>query len=315
LTTGIGIRFHFGMQERIGRRVALALVAVVLLTLASACSLGHAAQSSGGPLTVVAAENFYGDIAKQIAGGRAEVVSIISDPTADPHLFEPSITDGARVAAAQVVIENGAGYDQWMDRLTSAEPNPSRQTVRVAQVLDQVGTDVNPHFWYDTPQLPTIAAAIETAMATADPGNAAYYQQQETKFEVSLKPLSDVVDQIKASYAHESVAYTEPLPQYLLQAAGLAIKTPLDFARAIEEGVDPTPQAAAEMNALISGKEVKVLLYNSQATSPIVDQLRSLAQDNSIPVVSLTETMPTGASSFQSWQLSQAQALLEALGG
>jgi zinc/manganese transport system substrate-binding protein len=302
-------------RERIPHRRALVLSAVVLVVLGSACSLGGADQSPSGPLTVVAAENFYGDIAKQIGGGRAEVASIISDPTADPHLFEPSVLDGARVAAARVVIENGAGYDQWMDRLTSAEPNPARQVVRVAQVLGEVGADVNPHFWYDVPQIPAIAGAIETAMATADPGNAAFYQQQETKFEASLAPLNDLVDQIRSGYAHTPVAYTEPVPGYLLQAAGLSIKTPPDFARAIEEGVDPTPQAAAEMNALISGKQVKVLLYNSQATSPIVDQLRALAQANSIPVIAVTETMPTDAASFQSWQLSQAQALLRALGG
>ena len=242
------------------------------------------------------------------------VTSVLNDPNADPHLFEPGTVVGAAVARANVVIENGVGYDAWMDKLIAAASHPGLDVVTIADVLGVSGTDVNPHLWYDVPRLPDIAAAIGKALASADPAHRSDYETLEASFVASLEPLDDAVSAIKAQFAGAPVAYTEPVPGYLLEAAGLVVKTPEAFARAIEEGNDPTPQAVAEMEALFTDHQVKVLLYNAQATSPVTDRLRQLAEQNSIQVVPVTETIPPGAKSFQDWQLSQVQALSRALG-
>ena len=264
---------------------------------------------------MVAAENFYGNITQQIGGSHVSVVSILSDPNADPHLFQANTTAGAEVADAEVVIQNGVHYDDWMGKLIAASPNPKRRVVTMAAVLGVSGPDANPHLWYDVPRLPQIASAIADALGAADPAHEASYRAGEASFVASLKPLDKAVAAIKASYGGTQVAYTEPVPGYLLDAAGLVNETPEGFSKAIEEGTDPTPQAVAETNALFTGKQVKVLLYNAQATSPITDQLRQLAQQNAIPIVPVTETLPSAASSFQAWQLGQVEALAAALRG
>jgi len=262
----------------------------------------------------VAAENFYGDIVSQIGGRHVSVTSILSDPNADPHLFEPGTLTGAAVTAAQLVIENGVGYDAFMDKLLQASPDASRKVISVADVLGITAPDANPHLWYDLPRVPEIAKAIADGLAAVDPANQAEYQSGLSAFDASLKPLQDALAQIMAKHAGAPVAYTEPVAGYLLVAAGLSLRTPEAFALAIEQGNEPTPQAVAEMQTLLTSRQIKVFLDNTQATSPITEHLRALAQANGIPVVPMTETLPTGMT-FQDWQLSQIRALAAALGG
>jgi zinc/manganese transport system substrate-binding protein len=288
--------------------------AVLLPILATACTRGAGSDPSGaGKVSVVAAENVYGDIAAQIGGSHADVISVLSDPDADPHLFAPGTQNGAEVAQADVVIENGVSYDPWMDKLIEASPNAHRRVVNIAQVLDVTAPDANPHLWYDVPRLPQIAEAIADSLAASDPAHRAYFQAQEAKFVASLAPLDAAVAAIKQAHGGTPVAYTEPVPGYLLDAAGLVNRTPDGFSKAVEEGTDPTPQDVAETNTLFTDHAVRVLLYNAQATSPITDHLRDLAQSQGIPVVPVTETLPAGMT-FQSWQLGQVQALAKALG-
>lgn len=288
--------------------------AVVLSVLAAACGRGDGGDpSGGGKVSVVAAENVYGDIASQIGGAHADVISILSDPDADPHLFAPGTLNGAEVAQADVVIENGVNYDPWMDKLIEASPNAKRRVINVAKVLGVTGADANPHLWYDVPRVPQIARAIADSLAAADPARRAYFQTQEARFVASLAPLDAAVAAIEAAHGGTPVAYTEPVPGYMLEAAGLVNMTPDEFSKAIEEGTDPTPQAVAQTDALFTRHRVKVLLYNAQATSPITNHLRDLAQQNDIPVVPVTETLPAGTS-YQAWQLAQVQALAKALG-
>lgn len=296
------------MSER--RWIIVAWAALVPL-LAVACG-GGADPATGGRISVVAAENVYGDIASQIGGSHAQVISILSDPQADPHLFAPGTENGAEVADADVVIENGVNYDPWMDKLIAASPNADRRMVNVAKVLGVTQDDANPHLWYDVPRIPNIADAIAAAMEAADPAHAAYYRARTTTFVASLAALDRAVAAIKHDHAGAPVAYTEPVPGYLLAAAGLVNRAPDEFSKAVEEGIDPTPQAVAQAEALFTGHQVGALLYNAQATSPITDHLRALAQEEGIPVVPVTETLPA-AMSFQSWQLAQVRALQAAL--
>jgi zinc/manganese transport system substrate-binding protein len=280
---------------------------------------GATLASCGGPpahgdrVPVVAAENFYGDIAGQVGGPFVSVTSILSDPNADPHLFEPGTATAAEVADARVVIDNGLGYDAFMDRLLSAAPNPDRRVVTISDSLGIGGPEANPHVWYDLPRVPDMAGAIAGALEAADPAHRSAYREGLARFDRSLRPLTAALDDLRSHRAGTPVAYTEPVPGYLLQAAGLVVRTPPEFAKAIEAGTDPSPQAVAAMEALFRNRQVRVLLYNSQATSPITDRMRQLAGENGIPVIPVTETLPPGLS-FQQWQLGQVRALAKALG-
>jgi zinc/manganese transport system substrate-binding protein len=291
-------------------RIILAPLAILLLGVATGC--GGQAAGSGSKLGVVAAENAYGDMVSQIGGSHVSVNSILSDPNADPHLYEPGTRNGLAVAQARLVIQNGAGYDAFMQRLEDASPSSHRLVVTVADVLGVHGKNANPHLWYDVPRLGTIAAAITSGLERADPAHAADYCSGLRRFDTSLSPLRRQVARIKASFAGSPVATTEPVPGYLLAAAGLKDVAPGTFTRAIEDGTEPTPQAVAAMDALMTGRRVKVLLYNSQAVSPITSRIRSAAVGAGIPVVGVTETLPPNLT-FQQWQLAQAQQLDRAL--
>jgi zinc/manganese transport system substrate-binding protein len=282
-------------------------------TLLPACAGGAAGASDrSGPLRVVAAENFYGDIARQLGGANVSVNSILTDPEADPHLFEPGTVAAGLVAQAGLVVENGLGYDAFIDRLLQAAPNSDRRVVVISKALGVADPAANPHLWYDALRLPRMAKAIADGLAAADPSNRSFYTARLSAFDRSLKPLDDAIAGLRSRFAGAPVAYTEPVPGYLLSAAGLVVRTPEAFARSIEEGNEPTPQAVAAMEALLTGRQVRVLLYNSQATSPVTDRMRNVALRNGIPVVPVTETLPPG-SAFQHWQLEQVRALSRAL--
>jgi zinc/manganese transport system substrate-binding protein len=305
-------RLHGAMRRRL---VGLTAVLFATCTLAGcASSSGQGAGASDGPLRVVAAENFYGDIVRQIGGAHVTVTSILSDPNADPHLFEPGTATGAAVAESALVVENGLGYDAFMEKLLQASPDPNRTVITVADVLNVTTEGANPHLWYNLPRIPEVAAAIADGLSALRPADRSYFQTRLEAFDASLKPLDGAIAQIKGSDGGAPVAYTEPVPGYLLEAAGLVVKTPESFALAIEAGTEPTPQAVAEMEALLTGKQIAVFLYNSQATSPITEHLLQVARQNAIPIVPMTETLPPGTS-FQEWQLGQIRALATALSG
>lgn len=292
---------------------AAGLLAVALVGgLLAACGSGSAAAGSPGPLKVVAAENFYGDLAQQIGGSHVSVTSVLSNPDTDPHLFEPGTRTGLAVATADVVIVNGAGYDEWMPKLLDAAPSSHRQVLTVADLLHVSGPDPNPHLWYDSPALPTVVAGIGAAMSHADPAHDADYRAGVARTTDSLGPLLTAIRALKERFGGSTVAYTERVPGLLLAAAGLRVLTPASFARSVEDGTDPVPADVATMTRLLSRRAVKALLYNEQATSALTVRLRQVAQSAGVPVVPVTETEPTGQS-FAAWQLSQVQALTSAL--
>ncbi len=290
------------------------VVAAAAITL-TACGAASGATGSGGArLSVVAGENFWGDIAAQIGGGRVHVTSLITDPNADPHLYQSNAADAAAVARAGVVIENGAGYDDFMGQLLSASgAHPA--VVTVQQALHEPGSGVNPHFWYDVPRVPLVAQAIERALAAADPAGATAYRTGLRRFDASLRPVLAVIARIRSAYAGQPVAYTERVPGYLLAAAGLTVVTPPGFASAVENGNEPSAADTQAMQALIAAHGMRLLLYNTQATSAVTQRMRQLAQQAGIPVVGVSETQPSSDRSYQAWQLRQATAMLRALGG
>jgi zinc/manganese transport system substrate-binding protein len=265
-----------------------------------------------GRLDVVAAENVYGNIAAQIGGRHVSVRSILTSPDADPHLFEPGTSSGLAVAEAKVVLQNGLGYDAFMTRLENATPSKSRTVVTMADVLGIHGKDANPHLWYDVPALDRIAAAIGAALEHADPGHKAAYRSGVSRFDRSLAALRQEVATIRGRFHGAPVAYTEPVPGYLVTATDLRNLAPDSFTRKIEEGTEPSASVVADMSGLITQRRIRVLLYNRQAVSPITARLRAAAKSAGIPVVPVTETLPPGLT-FQRWQLNQVRALAAAL--
>lgn len=301
---------NFSHRARIGLVVGLVAAGFVALL---ALGLRAAPQAlTSDKLRVVAAENFWGDIAAQIAGPQATVTSIMSDPNADPHLYESSATDAGKVASADIVITNGAGYDEFMDKLLAGSKSSGRTVLTAAEIIGATGDGVNPHIWYSTAKVPEVASQIAATLSVKDPAHAADYSRNLEKFIRALDPVNDTIAHIEREYPGAPVAYTEPVAAYLLEAAGLTNRTPEGFAAAVEAGSDPSPADIAAMTSLIANRQIRVFLYNSQAASPVTERLKGAAAAAGVPVVAVTETLPPGLS-YQAWQSRQAQAILEAL--
>ncbi len=297
------------------RRATTALVAASLAAVASAgCDGSPTASPSSATVSVAAAENSWGDIARQIGGSHVTVTSIISDPNADPHSYESDPHDASAVTTANLVIENGAGYDDFMDKLLSTSSNPSRDVLNLAQSVG-ASPKPNPHLWYNPDYVRRGARLIETHLATRDPADAGTFSANLQSFLASYQPYIDTIASIRAKDAGRPIAYTERVAGYLVQAAGLRLATPASFAQSIEDGNDPSPADAAAIEAAVSQRQVRVLLYNSQVTSPVTKHVRDLATAAGVSVVGVAETIPAGEPTFQRWQIDQARAILAALGG
>ncbi len=298
---------------RLVRILATALCSTVVLpAVLTAASAVQAGAAGTGTLRVVAAENFWGNVTAQIGGPHASVTSLITDPNADPHLFQTNALDAAQLAEAQVVIENGAGYDNWMPSLLGANGSHPR-IVNAATALHVTGRNPNPHLWYDLPRVPTVAAAIEAALAKADPHDAPSFRANLASFDASLAPLESTLAAIRKSFDHAPVAYTERVPGYLLDDAGLHVVTPPGFAQAVEDGTDPSAADTLAMQRLLTHHDIDVLLYNVQTVTPVTTQIRALAQKNGVPVVGVSETLPADAATYQQWQQAQLNALQRGL--
>jgi zinc/manganese transport system substrate-binding protein len=261
---------------------------------------------------VLGTENFYADLLTQIGGARVSATSLLNDPNADPHAFEASPSAAATVADAKLVIINGLGYDDFMQHLLGASPNASRVVIDVQQLLG-LASDANAHVWYDPGTMPKVAAAAEAALAGLEPANAAYFAAHEQAYLASLAPLNAKIAELKASYSGAPVAFTEPVAGYLAEATGLQVLTPEGFQKAIEDGTDPAPADVAAERDLLTGKTVRVLLFNSQVITPLTQQIHDLAVANGIPVVGVAETLPPQYPTYQAWQLAQMNELEAAL--
>jgi zinc/manganese transport system substrate-binding protein len=301
----------------VGRRPAIRGAALLTAVAAGlcACTGGSPTPASGGRVSVVAGENTWGDIARQIGGSHVSVTSIITNPNTDPHVYESDPRSAAQIDNAQVVIVNGAGYDDFMTKSLASDSRAARKVISVQHVLGATGNNVNPHFWYWTARLPAVAAAIRNQLSAVDPKDASVFAAGARRFDRSLAPLLRVIARIKHSYAGTPIAYTERVPGYLVQAAGLTLGTPASFSQAVEDGTDPSPQDAQTFNTDITDHRVKVLLYNSQVVDAQTTAVKRLATTAHLPVVGMSETLPPSYPTFQAWQLAQDNALLSALGG
>jgi zinc/manganese transport system substrate-binding protein len=283
----------------------------------SACVTAGSPASSGpsasNTITVVAAENFYGNIVEQLGAGHVSVVSILSDPNVDPHEYESSVQNGISVSKAQLVIQNGDDYDTWMDKLLSASPNPNRVVLVGANIANHKLTD-NPHVWYGVDNIQDIAEAITAALEKIDPTNQAAFEAASTKFDQSLIPIQQKLSDLKSKYAGTPVGLTETIFLYQTGPIGLNVLTPFAYEKAIAEGNDPPADTVVTTNNQINQHLVKVLIYNVQTVTPVTTNLQNAAMKNNIPIVPVSETMPAGKT-YQGWMLDQLNALQKALGG
>jgi zinc/manganese transport system substrate-binding protein len=289
--------------------LGLALLAAPVL---GGCAAANASPTDGRVI-VVAGENFYGDLVSRIGGDLVSVTSILSDPNVDPHTYETSTQNAQQVADATLVVENGLGYDTFLDHLVASSPRSDRKVVNAQQLLG-IEDGANPHIWYEPETMPKVARAVADALEVLRPASKATIEANLATYLDSFAALTAKIAEIKSRYPATPVAYTEPVPAYLLAALGFPVLTPAGFARSIENGTDPAPIDVAGQQDLLTGRKVKVLLYNSQATSPVTETIKALAGQSGVGVVGVSETMPAGAG-YVDWQLAQLTALETAIGG
>lgn len=266
--------------------------------------------AAGSQIAVVAAENFYGDIARQIGGDRVTVVSIMSNPDQDPHLFETTPGIVRQLANAEIVILNGANYDPWMDKLLSAAPRPGRIVISAAQLTGRKPGD-NPHLWYDPATMPLVATALADAFAKADSAHASEYDARLKATLASLTRITQRVAQLKTKHAGVAVTATEPVFGLMTEALGLAMRNQR-FQLAMMNDTEPSARDVAAFESDLKERKVKVLIYNSQVSEKLTERLRDLAGKAKVPVVGVTETMPANVS-FHDWVLGELDALDKAL--
>jgi zinc/manganese transport system substrate-binding protein len=297
---------------------AAALVAAAGLALAACGPAPAGAPAGDAKPVVVTSTNVYGAIARAVGGDLVTVRSLIDNPEADPHSYESTPADAAAVAGATVVVANGGGYDDFVPELVEASGGrPTAIDVVALSGLETPGaTGFNEHVWYSLPTVQKLAGQLATDLGAADPADAAAYAANARAFSGRVDGLVADTAAIGAAHRGTRVAVTEPVPGYLLRAAGLVDATPPEFTEAIEEDTDPPAAALAAALALFGPPQpVAALVLNAQTTTPTTDQVRAAAQTGAVPVVEVTETLPPGATDYVDWMGGQIDALAAALNG
>jgi zinc/manganese transport system substrate-binding protein len=301
------------------KKFLLALIMSVILFCVAACgtntgksSSTQTSQVTGGVIQVVAAENFWGSIASQLGGTHVHVISIVTDPNADPHEYETNSGDALDFAHANYVILNGVGYDDWGQQLLDANPVNGRVVLNVGNLLGKVDGD-NPHFWYDPDYVQQVIKQITSDYQSLEPTDAAYFTQQQAAFETALVPYQQRIASIKQSFSGTKVGGTESIVVYLANACGLDLISPPAFMNAVAEGNDPPTDTVAEFEQQISQKQISVLIYNVQTATAVTTNLKEMADQENIPVVGISETMQPPDATFQEWMDAELVTLQNAL--
>jgi zinc/manganese transport system substrate-binding protein len=305
------------MRSFAGKRpvatLALAAVAAVAAASLAACSGSASGASTSGKIVAVGAENEYADVIAQVGGEYVQANAIMSNPNTDPHTFEASPAVAREVGSAELVVQNGVGYDTFMSTIEDAAPNSDRKVIDVQQLLGLPDSTPNPHLWYAPTTMPKVADAIAADLAALAPSHASYFKANAKTFVASLAAWDSAIASFKAAYPGTPVATTEPVADYMLQAVGADNLTPFTFQADVMNGVDPSPQDVAAQRALFTGHKVAAFLYNQQVTDALTESFVSLAEQNHIPVVGVYETMPEPGYDYQTWMLTEVQDLRKAV--
>jgi zinc/manganese transport system substrate-binding protein len=293
-------------------RVPILAVALAMTTatfLAPATSVGAA----GGVVNAVGAENEYANVIAQIGGRYVSVSAVISNPATDPHTYEASTSVAREIASAQLIVQNGVGYDKFMSQLESASPNGARKVIVVQNLLGLSSSTPNPHLWYKPSTMPAVAALVERDLARLAPAHASYFVARLDRFRTSMNAVMSAIATFKSRFGGVKVATTEPVADYLLSALGLYNMTPFRFQADVMNGVDPSPEDISFQRSLLTGHKVKMFVYNAQVSSPVTISLRDLAKSSHVPIVAVYETMPAPGYDFQTWMLAEIAAMTKAL--
>lgn len=263
-------------------------------------------------LKVVAGENFWGSLASQLGGRLVQVTSIVTDPNADPHEYESNSADARAFAQARYVVINGAGYDQWANRLLSAQSAPGRRVLNVASLLHRREGD-NPHFWYDPSDVFQVIDRITQDYRALEPQGGAYFEARHAAVEAALSPYRAHLAYLRRHFSGAKVAATESIFSYLASYLHLHLTTPLAFMKAVSEGIDPPASAVAAFEQQLSQRSFRALVYNRQTITPLTTGIRQRALAEGIPVVAVTETIEPPRATFEQWMDSQLSSLTTAL--
>ena len=288
-------------------------VPVLCVVLAACGSSSHGSSNTApGAIVAVGAENEYANVISQIGGRYVKVSAILSNPNTDPHTFEASPGVAHTVSAAKLIVQNGVGYDDFMTQIEHASNTGAK--VITAQDLLGFPTDTpNPHLWYNPRTMPLVANAVAADLAALEPAHASLFRANAAKFIASLTPWLKAIAAFKQQYPNTAVATTEPVADYMLQAAGTDNMTPFTLQASIMNGTDPAPQNVTLQNQLFATHRVKVFVYNQQVTDTLTQSFLKLAARNHVPVVGVYETMPTPGYDYQSWMLAEVNALKKAV--
>ncbi len=298
------------MRRRIHRLAALTLAAMTL----AGCGAGVSVPAvRSGQILAVGAENEYANVISQIGGRYVVVQAVERNPNTDPHTYQADPSVAQLVGRARIVVQNGLGYDTFMDKIEAASASTSRKLIDVQKLLGRPDSTANPHLWYDPATMPAVARALVGDLSALDPQHRAYYSANAQRFDASLSPWVTALRQFAARYPRTPVAVTEPVGDYMLQAAGAQIMTPFGLQADVMNGVDPAPEDVTVQRNLISRRRVKALLYNQQVTDSLTQSFLEQARSAHVPAVGLYETMPTPGYNYQSWMLAEVHALERAV--
>lgn len=303
------------------RKYGLIGLAAVVITVIAIIGFGlygsnshtsNSIQNTGGQIQIVAAENFWGSLIQQLGGTHVAVTSFVTDPNADPHEYESSAVDARAVAKAQLVVVNGAGYDDWALKLISADNNPNQTVLNAANLLG-IPNGTNPHLWYNPNYVNATVKQMYLDLVKIDPSNASYYKQQYETLNTSLAQVDGRMSEIRQQFAGTKVASTESIFVYLANATGLDLVSPPEFMNAVSEGVDPSAQGIVQFENLLENRSVSVLVYNEQTINPLTQQMQQIAVQHNVTTVGVTETIQPQNVTFQVWMSAELLSLQNAL--
>jgi zinc/manganese transport system substrate-binding protein len=291
--------------------ILTALAAVVITAAVSACGVTRPT-AEAGQIVAVGAENEYANVIAQIGGKYVRVTAVESNPNTDPHSFEASASVSQTVGAAELVVQNGLGYDSYMNTIEASSPSRVRKVIDVQHLLGRPDSTPNPHLWYSPATMPAVARAVAADLSQLRPAHRAYFQARLRAFSASLMPWQAAIATFRAAYGGLAVATTEPVGDYLLQALGLRNLTPFGLQADIMNGVDLSPQYVTLQDNLFQRHQVRVFVYNQQVVDAVTQAFLAQARQSGIPVVGVYETMPDGYD-YQSWMLAEVHALQRAI--
>jgi zinc/manganese transport system substrate-binding protein len=293
--------------------IAAGLVALAAAVAGCGSSAGEQSQPAASKIAVVASTNVWGSLVQTIGGDAVTVTSIITDPSADPHSYEDKPENAAAVSGAKLVVSNGGGYDDFFTKLVDTSGTSARKIVAFDLAGKGPSGSTNEHVWYDLPTVKKVADKIAEELGAVASDKKDTFTSNAKAFDGKIDELIAKVEKIGKDKPGAKVIFTEPIPEYLLETAGLANATPEEFSEAVEEETDPPAAAVAEITELVTGKQVVALINNSQTETPVTNALKEAATKAGIPVVDVTETLPQGVTSYLDWMTKQVDALATAL--